>query len=48
MSGVVKRRPACFAFPISERAVKEKRNDDVTKTIFVKLWDRLVKPERTR
>ena len=41
-------RPASFAFPVNERALKEKSNDDVTKTKFRKLWDSLVKPERKR
>ena len=34
MGGVAKRRLACFAFPVVERALKEKRSDDVTKLNF--------------
>ena len=48
MSGVAQRRLAFFAFPVSERALKEERSDDDTETKFLKLWDSLVKPERKR
>ena len=32
-----------FSIPVSERALLEKRSNDVSKTKFLKLWDRLLK-----